>query len=45
MERNKNNPYVSDIQKEINMYNDKCFDVVQLNERVQKFKEIYRQKF
>jgi hypothetical protein len=35
----------NDIHKEITYYSNKCFDVLQHNQRIQKFKEIYKNKF
>jgi hypothetical protein len=29
----------------MNEYSDKCFDILQHEERIQKFKEIYKKKF
>jgi hypothetical protein len=41
----KNNFYAEDIQKEIDKYNNECFDILQHNERIQKFKEVYKAQF
>jgi hypothetical protein len=39
------NLYANDIHTEMNEYSDKCFDILQHEERIQKFKEIYKKKF
>jgi hypothetical protein len=41
----KNNFYSDDIQAEIEKNRNECFDILQHNERVQEFKEIYKKKF
>ncbi|GHU27221.1 hypothetical protein AGMMS50256_06620 [Betaproteobacteria bacterium] len=40
-----NNFYSDDIQEEIEKNRTECFDILQHNERVQEFKEIYKKKF
>ena len=46
MKKNNNdNFYTDNIQEEIDKYSNKCFDVLKHNERIQKFKEIYKEEF
>jgi hypothetical protein len=41
----KKNLYAYETQAEINKCKNECFDILQHNERVQEFKEIYQKKF
>jgi hypothetical protein len=41
----KNDFYAHDTQAEIEKCKSECFDILQRNERVQEFKEIYQKKF
>jgi hypothetical protein len=39
------NKYSSEIQKEVDNYSEKYSEILECERRVQKFKDIYKQKF